>query len=125
MAARPATDRRVVTKNWSSHALSDRASFVEPSDSAPHPETRISIRRANAFYSRPKARRWQRATICVSSQVGCAVECAFCMTALLGLHRNLTAGEIVGQILTVLSDQQVEISATASTWSSWDRANLS
>jgi 23S rRNA (adenine2503-C2)-methyltransferase len=51
----------------------------------------------------------QRATICVSSQVGCAVECAFCMTALLGLHRNLTAGEIVGQVLAVLNDQQVDI----------------
>src|SRR6516165_3187104 len=51
----------------------------------------------------------QRATICVSSQVGCAVECAFCMTALLGLHRNLTAGEIAGQVLAVLNDQQVEI----------------
>ena len=50
-----------------------------------------------------------RATICVSSQVGCAVECAFCMTALLGLHRNLGAGEIVGQVLAVLNDQQVEI----------------
>ncbi len=50
-----------------------------------------------------------RATICVSSQVGCAVECAFCMTALLGLHRNLAAGEIVGQVLAVLNDQQVVI----------------
>ncbi len=52
---------------------------------------------------------WHRATICVSSQVGCAVDCAFCMTALLGLKRNLTAGEIVGQILAVLNDQQVEL----------------
>jgi 23S rRNA (adenine2503-C2)-methyltransferase len=51
---------------------------------------------------------WDRATICVSSQVGCAVDCAFCMTALLGLKRNLTAGEIVGQILAVLGDQQAE-----------------
>ena len=51
----------------------------------------------------------KRATICVSSQIGCAVECAFCMTALLGLHRNLTAGEIVGQVLAVLNDQQVDI----------------
>jgi 23S rRNA (adenine2503-C2)-methyltransferase len=50
----------------------------------------------------------RRATICVSSQVGCAVECAFCMTALLGLHRNLSAGEIVGQVLAVLNHQQVE-----------------
>ncbi len=52
---------------------------------------------------------WHRATICISSQVGCAVDCAFCMTALLGLKRNLTAGEIVGQVLTVLDDQQVDI----------------
>src|SRR5271165_6846936 len=52
---------------------------------------------------------WDRATICVSSQVGCAVECAFCMTALLGLKRNLSAGEIVGQILAVLNDRQVEM----------------
>ena len=52
---------------------------------------------------------WHRATICVSSQVGCAVDCAFCMTALLGLKRNLSAGEIVGQVLTVLNDQQVDV----------------
>ncbi len=51
---------------------------------------------------------WNRATICVSSQVGCAVDCKFCMTALLGLRRNLTAGEIVGQVLAVLADRRVE-----------------
>lgn len=54
-------------------------------------------------------RRFDRATICVSSQVGCAVNCRFCMTALLGVQRNLTAGEIVGQILAVLSDHQVDL----------------
>src|SRR5579862_1244870 len=48
-----------------------------------------------------------RATICVSSQVGCAVECQFCLTALLGVKRNLTAGEIVGQVCAVLKDQNV------------------
>ncbi len=53
--------------------------------------------------------KFQRATICVSSQAGCAVNCQFCMTALLGLERNLTAGEIVGQVLTVLNDQQVNV----------------
>jgi 23S rRNA (adenine2503-C2)-methyltransferase len=47
-----------------------------------------------------------RATICVSSQVGCAVDCQFCLTALLGVKRNLTAGEIVGQVCAVLNDQQ-------------------
>ena len=51
----------------------------------------------------------QRATICVSSQVGCAVDCKFCMTALLGLKRNLTPGEITGQVLAVLNDQHVAI----------------
>jgi 23S rRNA (adenine2503-C2)-methyltransferase len=52
-------------------------------------------------------RRWRRATICVSSQVGCAVDCHFCLTAQLGMRRNLTAGEIVGQVLVVLEDQGV------------------
>jgi 23S rRNA (adenine2503-C2)-methyltransferase len=50
---------------------------------------------------------WDRATICISSQVGCAVDCHFCLTALLGVKRNLTAGEIVGQVCAVLNDQQV------------------
>jgi 23S rRNA (adenine2503-C2)-methyltransferase len=48
-----------------------------------------------------------RATICVSSQVGCAVNCKFCFTALLGVKRNLEAGEIVGQVAAVLRDQGV------------------
>jgi len=52
-------------------------------------------------------RTWDRATICVSSQVGCAVDCQFCLTALLGVKRNLTAGEIVGQVCAVLNDQNV------------------
>ena len=51
---------------------------------------------------------WRRATICVSSQVGCAVNCKFCFTALLGVKRNLEAGEIVGQIAVVLREQGVE-----------------
>jgi 23S rRNA (adenine2503-C2)-methyltransferase len=51
---------------------------------------------------------WRRATICVSSQVGCAVSCKFCFTALLGVKRNLEAGEIVGQIAVALRDQGVE-----------------
>ncbi len=41
----------------------------------------------------------ERATICISSQVGCPVDCKFCLTALMGLERSLTAGEIVGQVL--------------------------
>ena len=51
----------------------------------------------------------KRATICVSSQIGCAVNCQFCLTAKLGIERNLTAGEIAGQVVTVLRRHQVEL----------------
>jgi 23S rRNA (adenine2503-C2)-methyltransferase len=59
---------------------------------------------------------WNRATICVSSQVGCAVNCQFCLTAKLGLQRNLTAGEIAGQVISVFDRQKVEVGR--------DRVNL-
>src|SRR5215510_5341238 len=52
---------------------------------------------------------WNRATICVSSQVGCAVNCQFCLTALLGVKRNLLAGEIVGQVTAVVNDRGVDL----------------
>jgi 23S rRNA (adenine2503-C2)-methyltransferase len=52
-------------------------------------------------------RQRRRATICVSSQAGCAVNCQFCLTAKLGLLRNLASGEIVGEVLSILKDQQV------------------
>jgi 23S rRNA (adenine2503-C2)-methyltransferase len=58
----------------------------------------------------------RRATICVSSQIGCAVNCQFCLTAKLGLQRNLTAGEIAGQVLAVLDRHTVEVGR--------DRVNL-
>ncbi len=51
----------------------------------------------------------RRATICVSSQIGCAVNCQFCLTAKLGIERNLTSGEIAGQVVAVLRRQQVEL----------------
>ena len=47
----------------------------------------------------------ERSTVCISTQVGCPVDCKFCLTALLGLERNLTAGEIVGQVLRVAADR--------------------
>jgi len=52
---------------------------------------------------------YKRATICISSQVGCAVNCQFCLTAKLGIRRNLTAGEIAGQVAAVLNRQRVRI----------------
>ncbi|MCB0235685.1 MAG: 23S rRNA (adenine(2503)-C2)-methyltransferase, partial [Anaerolineae bacterium] len=41
----------------------------------------------------------RRNTVCISSQAGCAMGCTFCATALMGLQRNLTPGEIVAQVL--------------------------
>jgi 23S rRNA (adenine2503-C2)-methyltransferase len=52
---------------------------------------------------------YKRATICISSQVGCAVNCQFCLTARLGIRRNLTAGEIAGQVAVVLNRHNVEV----------------
>jgi 23S rRNA (adenine2503-C2)-methyltransferase len=59
---------------------------------------------------------WHRATVCVSSQIGCAVNCQFCLTAKLGLQRNLNAGEIAGQVVAVLERHAVRVGR--------DRVNL-
>ncbi len=66
--------------------------------------------------SEGEAKDWRRATICVSSQVGCAVNCHFCLTARLGMQRNLTSGEIAGQVVAVLQRHAVRIGR--------DRVNL-
>jgi len=50
-----------------------------------------------------------RQTICISTQAGCPVDCHFCLTAQLGLVRNLTAGEIAGQVLAALEDQRAKL----------------
>src|SRR5260370_15339045 len=47
-----------------------------------------------------------RQTICISTQAGCAVDCHFCLTAQLGLVRNLTAGEILAQALIALAEHR-------------------
>ena len=46
----------------------------------------------------------RRDTVCISSQVGCPLACDFCMTGVLGLKRNMTAGEIVSQIVVALNE---------------------
>ncbi len=76
-------------------AMAADESRQEPHDDHLHSRARV-------------AKNWHRATICVSSQVGCAVNCRFCFTALLGVKRNLTSGEIVGQIAAVLNDHGVQ-----------------
>src|SRR5215208_249505 len=46
----------------------------------------------------------RRDTICISSQVGCPLACDFCMTGVVGLKRNMTAGEIVSQVVILLNE---------------------
>jgi len=53
-----------------------------------------------------------RQTICISTQAGCAVDCQFCLTAQLGLIRNLTAGEIVAQVLMPLKEMGDKVAAS-------------
>jgi len=47
-----------------------------------------------------------RRTLCISTQVGCRLACTFCNTATLGLQRNLTSAEIIGQIMAVNDDHK-------------------
>ena len=63
---------------------------------------------------------YRRATICVSSQVGCAVNCQFCLTAKLGIKRNLTAGEIAGQVVAVLNRHGIRWGRIGSTSCLWE-----
>jgi 23S rRNA (adenine2503-C2)-methyltransferase len=50
-----------------------------------------------------------RQTICISTQAGCAVDCHFCLTATLGLIRNLTAADIIGQVLIALEENHATL----------------
>jgi 23S rRNA (adenine2503-C2)-methyltransferase len=50
----------------------------------------------------PREVRSPRVTLCISSQVGCAMGCTFCATGAMGIRRNLSAGEIVGQVLALI-----------------------
>jgi 23S rRNA (adenine2503-C2)-methyltransferase len=50
----------------------------------------------------PREVRSPRVTLCISSQVGCAMGCTFCATGAMGIRRNLSPGEIVGQVLALI-----------------------
>ena len=51
----------------------------------------------------------KRRTVCISTQVGCPLGCKFCATGEIGHKRNLTIGEIVGQVLSVIKDSKEDI----------------
>jgi len=115
-----------------SEAAEEEAGEVETAE-----EAVVGVKNANAGISPPRASRsgrddesfwsrrgdgrarsnfgtlaekgFRRATICISSQVGCAVNCQFCLTAKLGIRRNLTAGEIAGQVAAVLNRHEIQI----------------
>lgn len=65
--------------------------------------------RARSNFGTLAEKGFRRATICISSQVGCAVNCQFCLTAKLGIRRNLRAGEIAGQVAAVLNRHAIQI----------------
>jgi len=65
-------------------------------------EVRRSAARVEAVFMPSEGRQ----TICISTQAGCAVDCHFCLTAQLGLVRNLTAGEMLAQVLIALEDHR-------------------
>lgn len=50
-----------------------------------------------------------RHTLCISSQIGCSVDCSFCATGKMGIIRNLDAGEIIEQIITISNDRKAPI----------------
>jgi 23S rRNA (adenine2503-C2)-methyltransferase len=50
----------------------------------------------------------ERNTICLSTQAGCAMDCKFCLTGVMGFQRNLTGGEIVGQVLLLMQANGLE-----------------
>ena len=91
-----------------SRSKAAEAEFAEAEFAEGRPEQSAALMRRAGSLARPFSACWG-GTICLSSQAGCAVNCKFCMTALLGAQRNLTAGEIVGQVLLVLNDHRVEI----------------
>jgi 23S rRNA (adenine2503-C2)-methyltransferase len=64
--------------------------------------------RAKSNFGTLAEKGYRRATICISSQVGCAVNCQFCLTAKLGIKRNLTVGEIAGQVAAVLNRHAIQ-----------------
>jgi 23S rRNA (adenine2503-C2)-methyltransferase len=79
---------------------------------APEDQTRMKAAAVEAVFMPSEGRQ----TICISTQAGCAVDCQFCLTAQLGLIRNLTAGEIVAQVLLPLIEMdRTSASAGATT----------
>ena len=62
---------------------------------------------------RPRSSRPQRTTLCISSQVGCAQNCQFCLTGRMGLRGNLSTAQIVEQVTPLLTPLHCQPEHTA------------
>src|ERR1700688_2947823 len=83
--------------------LGDKKDFTtESTEGTEKKKTKRAAALVEAVFMPSEARQ----TICISTQAGCAVDCQFCMTAQLGLMRNLTAGEILAQVLLPLEEHK-------------------
>ncbi len=71
-------------------------------------ETVLLLMRDKEFHDDGTIKHQERYTVCISSQVGCKVGCAFCLTAKSGFMRNLTAGEIVEQLRMIKRDNNID-----------------
>lgn len=86
-----------------------RLSIVSLRESATAPGTRKALFRLpdGETVEAVLIREGERRTVCLSTQVGCAVKCAFCATGLAGFRRNLAPGEIVEQALHLLQAEEM------------------
>ena len=71
-------------------------------------EAVLLLMRDEQYHEDGSVKHQKRYTVCISSQVGCKVGCAFCLTAKGGFVRNLTAGEIVSQLLMIKKENDID-----------------
>ncbi|GHF99257.1 putative dual-specificity RNA methyltransferase RlmN [Deinococcus piscis] len=100
----PAELRSELERGWRLNPFTDIETFRSDDGSVKYLFTLPDGRQMEAVYM-PYL---DRKTICVSTMVGCPARCAFCATGAMGFGRNLTPGEIVGQILAVAGGEGIE-----------------
>ncbi len=71
-------------------------------------ESVLLLMREKEYHEDGSVKHQERYTVCISSQVGCKVGCAFCLTAKGGFMRNLSAGEIVEQVRMIKKDNKID-----------------
>lgn len=71
-------------------------------------ETVLLVMKDKEFYQDGHIKHYEKLTICISTQVGCKINCSFCLTAKGGFIRNLTAGEIVSQLQMIKKDNEID-----------------